>query len=192
LYADLIGDARLYAFLGACDRELAAEARAGGCLVCGGPVHAARYPRKPRGGPADLGTACDTRESFCCARDGCRKRRTPPSLRFLGRKVYLGAVVVLVAAMRHGPTPTRVARLRALVGASPRTLARWRWWWREAFATSAFWRAAAGRFGTPVARERLPASLLERFAGDARAQLVAVLRFLGPITSGSARSAMAG
>ncbi|NLS97786.1 MAG: hypothetical protein GXX96_37065 [Planctomycetaceae bacterium] len=39
-------------------------------------------------------------------RDGCRKRTTPLSVRFLGRKVYLGAVVVLVAAMRQGPSPS--------------------------------------------------------------------------------------
>jgi hypothetical protein len=191
LYAEWVGDARLYAFLWECDRDLAAEARGGGCVVCGGRVDSARYPRKPRGGSTDLGPAFETRESFCCARDGCRKRLTPPSLRFLGRKVYLGAVVVLVSAMRHGATPTRVARLRALVGASPRTLARWRRGWREAFASSRFWQAAAGRFGTPIARELLPWSLLERFGGDARDRLVATLRFLGPITTASARGAMA-
>lgn len=191
MYAELVGDARLYAFLWECDRDLAAEARAGGCLVCGSRVDAARYPRKPRGGPRELGPAFETRESFCCATDGCRKRLTPPSLRFLGRKVYLGAVVVLVSAMRHGATPTRLARLQELVGVSPRTLARWRRWWREAFATSRFWRAAAGRFGTPIARALLPLSLLERFAGDTRERLVATLRFVGPITTASARGAMA-
>jgi hypothetical protein len=191
LYADLVGDGRLYAFLWECDRDLAAEARAGGCRVCGGRVDSARYARKPRGGPPDLGPAFDRRESFCCAADGCRKRLTPPSLRFLGRKVYLGAVVVLVSAMRHGATPPRVARLTALVGVSPRTLARWRRWWRETFATSRFWRGAAGRFGTPIARTCLPLSLLERFAGDVRDRLVATLRFLGPLTTTSARGAMA-
>ena len=99
MYADLRQDARLCACLEECDRDLAAEARAGGCLVWGclewgGPVHAARYARKRRGGePADLGPGFDRRESFCSARDGCRRRLTPPSLRFLGRKVHLGAVV---------------------------------------------------------------------------------------------------
>ena len=38
------------------------------------------------------------RFSLCCGREGCRKRATPPSLRFLGRRVYLCAVV-LVASM---------------------------------------------------------------------------------------------
>jgi len=42
--------------------------------------------------------------SFCCALDGCRSRATPPSLRFLGRKVYLAAIVVLIAILRHGAT----------------------------------------------------------------------------------------
>ena len=55
----------------------------------------------PISSPKDYGY----RLSFCCDRDGCRKRATPPSVRFLGRKVYLGAVVVLVAAMRQGPRP---------------------------------------------------------------------------------------
>ena len=192
MYADWLRDARLYAFLWECDRDLAAEARTGGCLVCAGRVDAARYPRKPRGGPPELEAAFETRESFCCARDGCRKRLTPPSLRFLGRKVYLGAVVVLVSAMRHGTTPTRVARLQALVGVSPRTLARWRRWWRDGFGTSRFWQAVAGHFGTPIARALLPLSLLERFAGDTRDRLVATLRFLGPITSVTARGALAG
>jgi len=55
LYADLRQDARLCACREECDRDLAAEARAGGCLVWGclewgGPVHAARYARKRRGG----------------------------------------------------------------------------------------------------------------------------------------------
>jgi len=36
-------------------------------------------------------TARSWRFSFCCARDGCRTRKTPPSFRFLGRKVYLAA-----------------------------------------------------------------------------------------------------
>jgi hypothetical protein len=185
-----MSEARFYEFLERIDMDLAEATRQEGC-GCAGVLHRASYPRKPRGGPRDLGLGYDRRLSFCCARHGCRRRQTPPSVRFLGRKVYLGAVVVLVSAMRHGPTPARVARLEELVGASRRTLARWRGWWLEEFATSRFWRAAAGRFGTPVKVAQLPLSLLERFAGDERVRLVAALRFLAPITSGSARGAMA-
>ena len=186
----LLGDTRLYAFLLKCDEDMATEAQVAGC-ACGGVLHSARYPRKPRGGPRDLGPEHDRRLSFCCDREGCRSRVTPPSVRFLGRRVYLGAVVVLVSAMRHGPTPQRVATLGALIGASRRTLQRWWRWWRATFAESAFWKAAAGQFARPPERGLLPRSLLERFGGDARERLVATLRFLSPSTTTSARNALA-
>lgn len=186
----LLGDARLYAFLLQCDEDMAAAARAAGC-ECGGVLHSARFPRKPRGGPADLGPEHDRRLSFCCARDGCRSRVTPPSVRFLGRRVYLGAVVVLVSAMQNGPTPPRVGALTTVLGVSRRTLQRWRAWWRTTFAGSAFWKAAAGRFARPVAHAQLPWSFLDCFAGDERERLVAALRFLAPITTTFARPAMA-
>lgn len=104
-------------------------------------------------------------------------------MRYLGRRVYLGAVVVLVTAMIGGITATRVARLREWFGVTVRTLKRWRAWWRETFVASAFWRGAQGRFMPPVAIERLPASLLERFAGDERTRLLHVLVFLTPLTT---------
>ena len=91
----LLQDSRLYRFLITIDQEFADEARSEGC-ACGGPVHQANYDRKPRGGPSDLGPEYGKRLSWCCAREGCRKRKTPPSVRFLGRRVYLGAVVLLV------------------------------------------------------------------------------------------------
>ena len=187
---EVLGDARLWELLGRIDGDLSAAARSGGCLICGGALHRSSYPRKPRGGPSDL-SGYDRRDSFCCAREGCRKRLTPPSLRFLGRKVYLAAVVVLVSALRHGASPARVARLRALVGASARTIERWREWWREVFASSSFWKAAARRFERPVERELLPLSLLLRFGGDERERLVSLLRFLSPLSTASARDAMA-
>ena len=56
----------------------------------------------------------DWRFSFCCSRDGCRKRKTPPSLRFLGRKVYVAAMVVLIAIMREGATAMRMRQLTAI------------------------------------------------------------------------------
>lgn len=186
MYDALLGDARLYRLLQGFDEDLAAKARARGCVVCRGVLHGARYPRKPRGGATELGPEYDKRLSFCCAVRGCRKRVTPASVRFLGRKVYLGAVVVLVSAMRLGATPRRVSQLRALVGVSARTLERWRAWWRRTFAESAFWRAATGWFDRPVARERLPQSLLERFACSSSDQVVATLRFLAPITTATA------
>ena len=138
------------------DRDLAAAARAAGCARCGGVLHSARFRRKPRGGPVGLGEVYDQRLSFCCALDLCRKRTTPPSFRFLGRKVYLGAVVVLVCAMRQGATAAR--QLSELFGVSRRTIARWREWWRSAFVASPFWRAAAAAFRREDRRTRYSAA----------------------------------
>jgi len=96
-----INDSRFYQFLFRIDQDIAAQVRAGGCC-CGGILHSARYPRKPRGIRTKMDESYTSRLSFCCAREGCRRRSTPPSVRFLGRKVYLGAVVILVTALEHG------------------------------------------------------------------------------------------
>ena len=107
------------------DRDLAAAIRVQGCVHCGvGKLHSAVIRRKPRGLPE--GASWDTRFSFCCDQEGCRRRATPPSVRFLGRKVYAGFVIVLLAAMRHGLSSARVRTLREVTGASRRTLERWR------------------------------------------------------------------
>jgi len=182
LYTRLLTDGKLYEALERIDVDLAASARAAGCS-CGGALHCADYPRKPRGGPAGLGVSYEYRWSFCCATDGCRKRVTPPSVRFLGRKVYLAAVVVLASAMRQGPTPTRVARLRDLLGVGERTLRRWRKWWQQRFCEGSFWRTARARFMPPVTAATLPRGLWERFAGEGPDRLCDLLRFVAPITT---------
>jgi hypothetical protein len=95
-------------------------------------------------------------------------------------------VVVLITAMQAGLTPARAARLRELLGVTMRTLKRWRIWWRTTFATTAFWRAVQGHFVPSVPVDGLPAALLDRFQGpDACAQLLRLLRFLCPLTTGS-------
>lgn len=182
-------DSRFFELLLRIDEDLAAQRRADGC-PCGGVVHGARYPRKPRGVPEAAELAW--RLSFCCSRDGCRRRVTPPSVRFLGRRIYLGAIVVLASAMRSGVTPARASRLKELFGVSRQTLERWRVWWQETFPATPFWTQARARLAVPVAPSELPQGLLARFAGDVEARLVALLRFLAPITTGSigARSLM--
>jgi len=182
---DLFTNARFLGFLLDADRDLAADARENGC-PCGGVLHQANYSRKPRGGPNEAGPEHEQRFSFCCAEDGCRCRMTPQSLRFLGRRVYFAVVVVLVSAMRHGATPKRMRQLRELVGVNRRTVERWRLWWRTSFVDSPFWRTAAAAFVPPVSVMMLPATLLARFRGDEEVRLVALLRFLGPITGGVA------
>ena len=189
LYATLLADTRFHDLLLACDRDLADDCRAEGCEACSGPLHSANYNRKPRGRGCRLDPEHDRRFSFCCAVDGCRGRETPASLRFLGRRVYVAAVVVLIAILQHGATASRLERLSEVVCVDRRTVARWRRWWRDTFTASPFWQTARARFMPPVDQAHIPATLLERFAGDVREQLVALLRFLGPISGGDGMQA---
>jgi hypothetical protein len=190
VYQAVLADAKFHEQLLAFDRDLASSARAARCRLCGGALHSGSYARKPRGGPAglvtgQLGRAYAERFSFCCAVDGCRKRATPPSLRFLGRRVYLATVVTLISALLLGTTPSRLARLSVVPGLDRRTLARWRAWWRSTFTDSRFAPVAMAAMVPPIDITALPVSLLERFAGDMREQLIALLRFLGPLTGGA-------
>lgn len=172
------------------DEDLAKEVRAQGCPDCNGQLHSAVYRRKPRGTLQVLEPELCVRFSFCCDRDGCRHRTTPASLRFLNRRVYLGAVVVLVSALRSGATPCRMKALKELVGVSRQTVLRWQHWWQEVFPYTAFWRGARGALRTPVESGMLPLSLLEQFTGTARERVLDLLRFLKPLTGGR-RSAKA-
>lgn len=183
MWHDLLRDPSLYNLLLRIDEELYADALARGCPFCGAPLHAAHYPRKPRGGPAELPDGYDRRLSACCSRDGCRRRTTPPSVRFLGRRVYLGAMLVLISAMQHGPNRERMAKLRELFGVSRWTVCRWRSWWLEAFAQTRFWQEHRGRLRSPPQQQTLPLSLLECFIGaDIGERLITLLRFLSPLT----------
>jgi len=185
VYQAVLADATFHQQLLVFDRDLAASARAAQCWLCGGVLHSASYVRKPRGYPGGLGQEYAERFSFCCAVDGCRKRTTPPSLRFLGRKVYLATVVTLISAMLLGTTPARLARLSTVPGIDRRTLARWRSWWRSTFTGSRFAPIAQAAFMPPLDIAGLPVSLLDRFAGGLDQKLVALLRFLGPLTGGA-------
>lgn len=183
----LLRDARLYALLFQFDADIAERAGREACVICGDVLHRGNYPRKPRGVPTHLvGDSYDERFSFCCSRDGCRKRMTPASVRFLGRRVYIGAIVVLVTAMRYGASPPRLAMLRECFGVSAQTVLRWRDWWLERFTQSAFWKVARGRFMPPVLETAMPASLLAQFGADQAPETwQALMSFLAPITTRS-------
>lgn len=179
----MLADAGLYPLLLRLDQDLARTAQEKRCGWCGGRLDRADYARKPRGVPPELGAEHAVRLSFCCAAEGCRRRTTPPSVRFLGRRVYVGAAVVGITALGEGAARAEVCRLRAWLGLSARTLTRWRRWWREGFAASPFWSGARGQLRTPVAVGALPGALLQRFVGDLQSRLIAGLRFLAPITT---------
>jgi len=166
------------------DRELAARMREEDCLECGGRLHASNYPRKPRGGlPGSTGSIDVDHEprlrfSFCCGEEGCRKRHTPRSVRFLPRRLYTVAAIVLITALLHGLTGRRAAKLRSLFDVGWRTVERWRVWWQETFAGSPAYLVMRARLRRPRPEEVIPRALLLQFGGGLRVRMLRVLCFL--------------
>jgi hypothetical protein len=170
------------------DQDLAEQTRAQRCR-CGGVLHSARYPRKPRGLPSGARSCCDFRYSFCCA--GCRRRTTPFSVRFFGRRVYVAAIMVVVSATRASAGTAAAMRQLDALGVPPSTIARWRHWWTTGFVGTPFWALGRAAFVPPVDPALVPASLLVRFANTQPAEpLLHLLRWLSPLTSGSAVSTL--
>jgi len=182
---DLRLEAEFFAMLFEADEEIAGQVAAAGCAHCGGPLYQANYERKPRG--AEIAAAGETftlRHSLCCGREGCRKRATPPSLRFLGRRVYVEAVVLLASVAAQLMATLRDAR--TATGVPGRTLRRWGAWWSGAFPQSSTWIALRARFTPPPPEETtLPASLVVRLGTDLAPGRV--LPSLGDISALAAR-----
>jgi hypothetical protein len=106
-------------------------------------------------------------------------------VRFLGRRVYLGAVVILATILAHGLTGKRLWQLQEQISPtlSAKTIKRWRHWWRESFPETGFWKGNKARLKSPVDKDRLPASLLERFFGDDAGHCMRrLLEFISPLT----------
>ena len=116
--------AALWPVLTKIDADLAEQVWIEGCMHCGGALHRADYPRKARGVNVE-----SRRHSFCCAREECRRRETPGSVRFLGRKVYAGfmalpeSLVIFSGSKRvTGPSRLWKGRVGLPPDARPRSL----------------------------------------------------------------------
>ena len=186
MYRELLRDARFFELLLKIDREIAESVRARGCPMpdCGGPLCAGHFARKLRGLPEvpDWKPAEDLslRFDWCCG--WCRQRTLPESVRFLGRKVYLGVVVVIASVVARGPTRDALRLLQAHLRVSWNTLNRWRTWWLE-LPRRDFWQSIRGILPVDLDLQRVPESLLACFTGDPAAQIVRLLRLLGPLTA---------
>ena len=93
----LVQNPKFFSLLLQIDIDEAARVQSSQCS-CGAVLHTADYPRKPRSCPAEVRPDFESRFSFCCSQ--CRKRTTSMSVRFLGRRVYLGLIVVLMSVRR--------------------------------------------------------------------------------------------
>jgi hypothetical protein len=164
-----------FAALTQADARISAAVAAEGCPYCGGPLHTANYRRKPNGGAfAEAWETFSLRHSLCCGRQGCRRRVLPPSLRFLGRRVYLEVAVLLGSVVAQMGTGLRAAARQA--GVTARTLGRWLWWWRETVPRLGWWAELRARLVTPGPDESsLPQSLLTHLQRIARGASLAWL-----------------
>lgn len=160
------------------DTELASQMHATPC-ACGGVLHRANYPRKPRTCPQEVRHAFESRWSFCCSR--CRKRSTSKSVRFLGRRVYVALTVVLLPQRRAALSASAV-QLCDTLDVPARTIARWRQWWLQRFATTTLWQEICGRFMPPVHIADLPGSLIARFEGAVHEVMGRLLLLLSPLS----------
>lgn len=181
---DWIADDNFFLLLDDEDARSTAALRAGGCPACGGRLDQANYPRKPRGG--DVGAAGELlhrrRRSLCCAKEGCRKRATPPSLVFLGRRVYLAVAIVVTAwrsAVTVAPPPPPASPPR-------RTLRRWLAWFAVELPATRWFTTVRARLSPPMEpSERLPGALVERLVANhpITEAITATLRLLAPLST---------
>jgi hypothetical protein len=177
VYDAIAQDPSFFRFLSQIDAELAAETRSSGCQRCSGRLHTADFPRKPRGCPAAVIEEYSWRLSFTCGR--CDSRATPPSVRFLGRRVYVAVVLMLSSP----PNSTSARQLQFLVGASRRTVLRWRRWWTRDFTCTSLWRSLRSRLMPPIASAQLPQSLLDRLGSkEPTVRMAQALHLLSPLS----------
>ena len=191
MWHDVVLDREFFAALVAIDAEIALRAREAACPRCGGPLHVGHYERKPRGGRfAEAGEEFSLRFSWCCGREGCRTRMTPPSVRFLGRKVYLEGAI-LIACVLMPLLEQSAAVVRRATGIAARTLRRWHAWWQTVFVASALFTELRAHV-PDVDVVTLPGALIDSFDGATpRTRLEQTMRFLAPLTTGSAVATIA-
>jgi len=176
-----------YSLLIAIDNELVVQAQQQGCPYCGATLHKSDYPRSPLGLPAQHRHYFDERFSLCCA--DCRKRTTPPSVRFFGRRRFPAMLLILVSVLKYGINEWRLAQIQRHFGivVSESTWKRWRRWWREVFVHTAFWRQFKALVPIPDSGP-LPGNLLKAFHGNLESKMCKLLEFINPITGGILRA----
>lgn len=176
MYIDILRDPRFYLVLYDIDVEIARKTQEQPCAHCNDVVDTSDYQRKPRGLPIESDERLSRRFSFCCRRDGCRRRLTPQSLRFAGRRVWVLTVILALS----DTSESGMSRLISLTKVPRQTIRRWRQWWSHVFLNSQFWRQARARFIDSNDMRQLPGQILDTFWCPDRefdASFILALRF---------------
>ena len=108
---------------------------------------------------------------------------TPPSLRFLSRKIYSSVLIVLIFLLESDTDEGRIEELNRLLGTdlSVETLRRWRRFWVQEVPDSNTWKRSG--FSHSMA-QMLPVSLLNQFHETRDKRLKKMLRWMLPLTAG--------
>jgi len=179
---ELLQKASLFSLLHRIDMDLARQHQQGGCPYCSGPLHHGNYMRKPRGGPDGIPEECNLRLSLCCGQEGCRRRSPPPSVRFMGQRVYWGCVILVTMTLRQGrPDGMSANKLKELFGVTRLTIKRWVGYFRDVFPFCARWQRLRGRVSSSVRDSDLPGALVRFFLFNRESSqegLIACLHFL--------------
>lgn len=185
MFGEVVLGSEFFEGLARADAQIAASARARRCAHCRGPLHVSNYGRKPRGGLiAAAGESHVVRFSLCCGQEGCRRRSTPPSIRFLGRRVYLEAVVIVASVLG---LVERARTREPIAGVPSRTVGRWLAWWSGPFVKTAVFAALRARLVTvtSITPALLPRVVLEHMRGAAGDRVEQLSRLLRPLTTSS-------
>lgn len=188
MYHYLLNDAIFYNRLLEIDRLIASQVKEKGCPHCQGKLNQSHFLRAPRGIPENTATDYRIRFSYCCAQEGCRKRLTPPSMRFLSRKVYSSVIIFVIFYFNVPSDEARIDKLHALLdnigsveNLSVETIRRWRHYWTRILPDTHTWKCST--FHRSLSKT-LPVSLLHQFQGHLKQQLQKSLQWLLPLTSG--------
>jgi hypothetical protein len=164
------------------DQSLLEQQQEKQCPYCGGPLYQAHYLRKPRGGPDNIPEDYLVRFSLCCGREECRKRTMPKTCRFMGRRVYWAAVILIVMALRQRRNNSVSAgKLQKLFNISRNTLKSWFRYFRATFPQSSTWQVIRGMVQPTVKNSALPGALFWLFfqnTHNAEEALLQCLRLL--------------
>jgi hypothetical protein len=177
MYSKILKDASFYSLQIEIDKKTASAMREKGC-PCGGGLNVANFQRKTRGVPESIEAKFNLRFSFCCNKEGCRKRKTPPTVRFAGRKLWAAQLVLILSGDCSSQTEKC---FKQKFGASSRVIRQWRHWWAQIFSQSKFW--TKSRFRVPGLKKGSPFDLgalliaFREHIPDLRASLLHCLGF---------------
>jgi hypothetical protein len=178
--ADIVSASTLVLFV-TIDVLIATAIRHNGCPKCEGALHASHFQRKPRGLSGPLESTMTRRLSWCCSRDGCRHRVTPPSVRFWGRLVYAApAVVAMLSTESSSPEESRLIQV---IECSMRTVTRWRTAFVGIWSTPTG-RAIGGSLGLDDHERRQPRRVLSLWGDRWPSAGVMWLLLIHPLTGG--------